>query len=82
MAGPSRGAFVWYRAVITQGWKRQLRRMFSAVGVGVQRLVRVRIGSLRLDDLESGSVRRLSAAERGRLAGSEVRSKAWRRLVQ
>src|SRR6185503_8205052 len=24
---------VWYRATLTQGWKRQLRRMFGAVGV-------------------------------------------------
>jgi 23S rRNA pseudouridine2605 synthase len=58
----------WYRAVLTQGWKRQLRRMFAAVGVPVERLVRVRIGTLRLDDLEPGAVRSLTAAERDRLA--------------
>jgi 23S rRNA pseudouridine2605 synthase len=58
----------WYRAVLTQGWKRQLRRMFAAVGAPVERLVRVRIGTLRLDDLPPGGVRELTAAERERLA--------------
>ena len=59
---------VWYRAVLTQGWKRQLRRMFAALGLPVERLVRVRIGTLRLDDMTPGSVRALSSAERQRLA--------------
>src|SRR4029450_7831501 len=39
---------VWYRATLTQGWKRQLRRMFGAVGAPVHRLGRVRGGPLRL----------------------------------
>ncbi len=45
--------------------------MFAAVGISVDRLVRVRIGSLRLDDLVTGAVRPLTAAERGRLAGPD-----------
>jgi 23S rRNA pseudouridine2605 synthase len=60
----------WYRAVLTQGWKRQLRRMFAAVGAPVERLVRVRIGTLRLDDLAPGAVRPLTTAERERLAAT------------
>ena len=52
---------VWYRATLTQGWKRQLRRMFGAVGAPVQRLVRVRIGPVRIDGLRSGVVRQLKA---------------------
>ncbi|HZW01309.1 MAG TPA: pseudouridine synthase [Candidatus Deferrimicrobium sp.] len=60
----------WYRVVLTQGWRRQLRRMFAAVGAPVERLVRVRIGSLRLDDMPPGSVRALSSAERSRLTAS------------
>jgi 23S rRNA pseudouridine2605 synthase len=59
----------WYRAVLVQGWKRQLRRMFGAVGVPIERLVRVRIGPLRIDGLRSGDVRRLSADEISRLEG-------------
>lgn len=54
---------VWYRATLRQGWKRQLRRMFAAVGAPVARLVRVRIGRVWLEDLPSGRVRRLKAVE-------------------
>ncbi|MFN8620564.1 MAG: (d)CMP kinase [Chloroflexota bacterium] len=68
LAGRSRHRLTWYRATLTQGWKRQLRRMFAAVGAPVERLVRVRIGTLRLD-VRSGEVRPLSAAERDRLVG-------------
>ena len=60
---PTPGPLVWYRATLTQGWKRQLRRMFGAVGAPVQRLVRVRIGPVRIDGLRSGSVRALKAPE-------------------
>jgi 16S rRNA U516 pseudouridylate synthase RsuA-like enzyme len=42
--------------------------MFAAVGLPIARLVRVRIGTLRLDDLGPGAVRALTAAERDRLA--------------
>jgi 23S rRNA pseudouridine2605 synthase len=64
---------VWYRAIIAQGWKRQLRRMFGAVGAPIARLVRVRIGPVRLDDLASGRARRLRAPEvRGLAAGAGV----------
>ena len=60
---PPAERLTWYRAVLSQGWKRQLRRMFGAVGVPIERLVRVRIGPLRIDDLPSGRVRRLRADE-------------------
>lgn len=60
---------VWYVAVLGQGWKRQLRRMFGAVGTPVRRLVRTRIGTVRIDGLAAGSVRRLDPAEVDALAG-------------
>ncbi len=63
---------VWVRVTIHQGWKRQLRRMFGQVGAPVRRLVRVRIGTLRLDPLASGDVRALTPAEVRRL-GSGLR---------
>ena len=53
----------WYRVTLRQGRKRQLRRMFGAVGSPIERLVRVRIGTTRLDKLRSGEVRPLSSAE-------------------
>jgi 23S rRNA pseudouridine2605 synthase len=62
-------ALAWYRVTLAQGWKRQLRRMFGAVGAPVARLVRVRVGSLRLD-LATGAVRPLTAVEVRRLGAS------------
>jgi 23S rRNA pseudouridine2605 synthase len=66
---------VWYRATLTQGWKRQLRRMFGAVGAPVDRLVRVRIGPVRIDGLRSGAVRPLKAPEVRGLGGGGGRSR-------
>jgi len=57
----------WYRATLRQGMKRQLRRMFAVVGSPVRRLVRVRFGTVRLNDMSMGEVRPLSAAERKQL---------------
>jgi 23S rRNA pseudouridine2605 synthase len=67
---------VWYRATLTQGWKRQLRRMFGAVGAPVRRLVRVRIGPVRIDGLRSGVVRPLKAPEIRGLGAGAGRSRA------
>jgi 23S rRNA pseudouridine2605 synthase len=68
---PPPGTLVWYRAILAQGWRRQLRRMFGAVGAPIERLVRVRIGPVRLEDLPSGRARRLRAPEiRGLGAGA------------
>jgi 23S rRNA pseudouridine2605 synthase len=64
---PKPGVLTWYRAVLGQGWKRQLRRMFGAIGAPVDRLVRVRMGSVRLDDLRSGQTRILKVPEIRRL---------------
>jgi 23S rRNA pseudouridine2605 synthase len=70
---PPDPSMTWYRATIRQGWKRQLRRMFGAVGSPVTRLVRVRIGALRLDGLGPGESRPLTPAEVRELA-RDVRS--------
>jgi len=51
------------RVVLLQGINRQIRRMFEAVGYRVKRLLRVRIGSLRLADLPRGHWRALTKRE-------------------
>ena len=56
--GPTR-----VRVVLRQGINQQIRRMFYAVGYEVNRLVRVRIGNLRLGDLPRGHWRALSQSE-------------------
>jgi len=74
---PPAHGLTWYRAVLSQGWKRELRRMFAAVGAPIERLVRVRIGHLRLDEsLPSGRARRLRADEIRRLGAGRVTTRA------
>ena len=48
---------------IHEGRKRQVRRMFAALGHPVIRLARTAIGSLQLDDLPLGKWRRLTEEE-------------------
>jgi 23S rRNA pseudouridine2605 synthase len=55
---------------IHEGRKRQVKRMCAAVGHPVVRLARVAFGPLRLDGLDPGEHRRLSAAEVERLRKS------------
>ena len=52
-----------YSVTIHEGRKRQLRRMFDALGYPVFALKRVRIGNLKLGKLEEGRTRELSAYE-------------------
>lgn len=54
---------IWLSITLHEGRKHQIRRMCEAIGVSVLRLVRVRIGSLGLDDLGPGRYRELSARE-------------------
>jgi pseudouridine synthase len=58
------------RVVLQQGINRQIRRMFYDVGYEVERLVRTRIGVLRLGDLPRGSWRALTKRELAALASS------------
>lgn len=39
---------------IHEGWKRQIRRMFAALGYTVRNLKRIRVGKLKLESLETG----------------------------
>ena len=67
LIGREASELVWYRATLRQGMKRQLRRMFGAVGVPVHRLVRLRFGTVRLSGMSIGDVRPLTTAERRQL---------------
>lgn len=52
-----------YSITIHEGRKRQVRRMFEALGYRVRELKRVRIGNLLLGDLPEGQTRELSASD-------------------
>lgn len=62
-----------FRITIAEGRKREVRRLCQAVGLTVERLIRVRYGPIELGDLKTGQSRRLTAAEIRRLesAGAE-----------
>jgi 23S rRNA pseudouridine2605 synthase len=54
---------VLLRIVLRQGMKRQIRLMLYKVGYEVKRLIRIRIGGLRLTELRAGEWRALTPAE-------------------
>jgi 23S rRNA pseudouridine2604 synthase len=62
-----------FRIVLTQGLNRQIRRMCSALGWRVKRLVRVRIMHIRLGSLASGRWRELTPDEVRPLLGGTKR---------
>ncbi len=59
-ARPDRGAI---ELVMTEGRKREVRRLLEAVGLPVLRLIRVRVGPVKLGGLPPGGMRELSVEE-------------------
>lgn len=57
------GERTWLRVVLREGRKRQIRRVAAQLGHPVVRLIRVRIGPVRLGDLPPGKWRHLTPAE-------------------
>jgi pseudouridine synthase len=55
--------YTWFELTITEGKNRQVRRMFEAVGHAMLKLVRIRIGQLRLDDIPVGDFKILTRKE-------------------
>ena len=66
----------WLEIIIDAGKNRHIRRMLSAVGLDVLRLVRTAIGPLRLGNLAKGEFRRLTQQEQTML---DVRNFTHRR---
>jgi 23S rRNA pseudouridine2605 synthase len=57
----------WLRVVMRQGRKRQIRETARVLGLFVRKLIRVRIGALKLGELKPGQYREISMAEIQRL---------------
>ena len=60
-----------FEVTITEGRKREVRRLCSALGLGVERLVRTRFGPIRLGDLATGATRKLTPRERSLLLATK-----------
>lgn len=56
-----------FEVTITEGRKREVRRLCSALGLGVERLVRTRFGPVELGALPAGQTRALTPRERAAL---------------
>jgi 23S rRNA pseudouridine2605 synthase len=59
----NQGERPWIRVTMRQGMKRQIRKSAQALGLHVNKLIRVRFGSLKLNGLRSGEWRYLSTNE-------------------
>lgn len=57
------GPTSWISVTLTEGKFRQVRKMTSAVGFPTLRLVRVRVGTVKLDNLVSGDVLELATIQ-------------------
>ena len=57
------GKGAWVRVIMGEGRKRQIREIGSLLGLPVVRVLRVRIGTLQLDNLKSGQWRYLTSQE-------------------
>ena len=53
----------WVEIEVNEGRKREVRRMFEALGLFIEKLIRIRIGTVSLDDLPPGELRPLSQME-------------------
>jgi 23S rRNA pseudouridine2457 synthase len=63
----------WIGLELVEGKNRQVRRMTAAIGHPTLRLVRVRIGSLRLEGLPTGESKQLDSAGRAAVLNSYLR---------
>jgi 23S rRNA pseudouridine2457 synthase len=62
----------WLGLELVEGKNRQVRRMTAAIGHPTLRLLRVRIGDFKLEDLPAGEWRELGTTERRRVLASTV----------
>lgn len=69
----------WLRIILHEGKKRQIRHMCAALGHPVKRLIRVRIGPLKLGNLKIGEWRKLTREEVEKLkSGAQPRARTDR----
>lgn len=57
------GRGAWLRVIMREGKKRQIRETGKSIGLPVQRIVRIRIGTIMLGQLKPGEWRQLTPSE-------------------
>ena len=57
------GANAWYRVSLHGGRNREIRRLFAALGIPVNRLLRTDYGTVALGDMHRGMTRQLTGSE-------------------
>ena len=70
VTGTASGGRAWVELTLHEGRNREVRRMLDAVGYPVERLIRIRIGSIEDERLRPGKCRPLTAEEIRRLSGT------------
>lgn len=70
------GKGAWIRVMMHEGRKRQIREIGSLLGLPVVRIIRIAIGTLRLDDLKPGEWRHLTAQEVAHLKNESPRPRS------
>ena len=74
----AQGKGAWVRVVMREGRKRQIRETCQQLGLPVVRILRIRIGSLKLGNLRPRQWRYLTKQEVDELKGNEVKSSGRR----
>ena len=69
----AQGKGAWVRVIMREGRKRQIRETCKQLGLPIVRIVRIRIGSLRLGNLKPRQWRYLTMQEVNELRGNEVK---------
>lgn len=65
---PGEGANAWFHVIVSEGRKREVRRLWESQGVAVSRLIRVRYGPVVMPrDLRRGKLRELDDAGKAAL---------------
>jgi 23S rRNA pseudouridine2605 synthase len=76
----SQGKGAWVRVIMGEGRKRQIREICQQLGLPVVRIVRVRIGTLRLGNLKPRQWRHLYSDEVDALKGKETKRREVKRF--
>ncbi len=74
----AQGKGAWVRVIMKEGRKRQIRETCKQLGLPIVRIVRIRIGSLRLGNLKPRQWRYLTMQEVDDLKGNEPKKRAAR----